>query len=385
MLSQALSKQLKLYKQQHLTRERPVLQGAQQVEVSYDNKQYLSFCSNNYLGLANHPAVIAAVKKAADCYGVGSCAAQVLGGYSYAHQALEEELAEFLGFPRVLLFTNGYTANIGIITTFCQAQDAIFIDRYSHASIIDAACFSGASIHRYPHINTISLEKKLAQSQARYKLIATDGVFSADGSIAPIDKLITLAKAYQAELLIDDAHGFGVIGVCGRGILEHLQTQPAVIYMGTLSKALGTFGAFVAADTIFIDALIQFARANFYTIALPPILAEASRASLKIIQCEPWRLKQLQAHIHYFQQSAKQLELPISESETAIQPLILGSSERALRVYQRLQMNGIWVGLMRPPSVPKGTARLRIILTAAHSKQQIDRLLSALRQILNEV
>lgn len=349
-----------------------------------DGRQVVSFCSNDYLGLANHPKVIDAFKRAADKYGVGSGAAHLINGHNRAHHALEEELAEFTGRERALLFSTGYMANLGIVSTLLRRGDTAFEDRLNHASLLDAGLLSRAKITRYRHRDILDLERKLSNHESGEKLILTDGVFSMDGDIAPLADIARMIKDHNAWLMVDDAHGLGVIGNTGRGTLEHhgLNHRDVPVLMGTLGKALGTFGAFVAGSDELIEALIQSARSYIYTTAPPPAAAEATRTSLKLIKKEPWRREHLNHLITHFRANAKQVGLPLMESNTAIQPLLVGDSKKALQISTALLMKGFLVTAIRPPTVPSMTARLRITLSAGHSEQQLEKLLETLSELI---
>lgn len=362
-----------------LYRHRLVLDSPQGARVRVGAEELLSFCSNDYLGLANHPRVIGAFKAAADRYGVGAGASHLVSGHSAAHHALEEELAAFVGAPRALLFSTGYMANLGVVTALTDRHDSIFEDRLNHASLIDAARLARASVKRYAHGDVAQLARLLAQAPGE-KLIVTDAVFSMDGDVAPLREILRLAAEHGAWLLADDAHGLGVLGDGGRGSFEHLDlaVRPPAILMGTLGKALGGFGAFVAADETIVETLIQRARTYIYTTALPPAVAEAVRAALRIAQEEPWRRERLRVLLARFRRGAEQLGLPLAASPTPIQPLILGDSAAALAASQALRARGMLVPAIRPPTVPPGAARLRITLSAAHEAADVDRLLEAL-------
>jgi 8-amino-7-oxononanoate synthase len=365
---------------QHLYRRRRISDGPQGPEQVGGGKRFINFCSNDYLGLANHPEIIAAFKKGADRYGVGSGAAHLVNGHSRAHHALEEELAEFTGRPRALLFSTGYMANLGVISALVGAGDAVFEDRLNHASLIDAALLSRARLTRYTHGNASSLVAKLSASKAQEKLIVTDGIFSMDGDIAPLPELVTVADKSEAILMVDDAHGIGVLGTQGKGSLAHfgLGINEVPILMGTLGKGVGSFGAFIAGSEDLIEWLIQSARPYIYTTATPPAIAEATRTSLKLIQSEEWRREKLRTLIKRFRDGAEQLGLELMASETPIQPLLIGEAGEALALSKRLEQLGILISAIRPPTVPDGTARLRITFSAAHSEEHVDRLLSAL-------
>ena len=374
-----LQKELDERKAQHLYRCRRISEGAQQPEMVIDGKSVINFCSNDYLGLANHEKVKQAFINGVKAYGAGSGAAHLVNGHSKAHHALEEELAEFTGYPRTLLFSTGYMANLGLAQALVGKGDTVLEDRLNHASLIDGGLLSGARFQRYAHSDTDQLEQKLAAAKGE-TLVLTDGVFSMDGDIANIPDIAQSCKKHEAWLMVDDAHGFGVLGEQGKGSLEHFQlTQKEVpIYMATLGKAVGTSGAFIAGSEALIETLIQKARPYIYTTATPPALAEATRASLKLIQTQPELREQLNDNINYFRNSTEHLNIKLSESQTAIQPLIIGDEEQALSMSQQLLEKGLLVTAIRPPTVPKGTARLRVTLSAAHTKNQIEQLIEAL-------
>jgi 8-amino-7-oxononanoate synthase len=361
-----------------LYRRRRVLGGPQQPRCLVDGRPMLSFCSNDYLGLANHPEVISALRQGAQRWGVGSGAAHLVNGHSAAHHALEEELADFTGRPRALLFSTGYMANLGVITALAGRGDTVFEDRLNHASLLDGALLSRANLRRYPHGDGAALARLALESPPR--LIATDGVFSMDGDLAPIPTLAEIARAAGGWLLVDDAHGLGVLGREGRGTLDHLGlgAEQVPILMGTLGKAFGTFGAFVAGSRELIEMLIQRARSYIYTTATPPALAEATRVSLAIARREDWRRERLRTLIARLRTGATQLGLPLANSPTPIQPLMAGTTSRALAWSQALESAGILVTPIRPPTVPEGKARLRITLSAAHGEDDVDRLLESL-------
>jgi len=363
-----------------LYRRRRVSEGPAGVEVTIDGQRYLSFCSNDYLGLANHPEVVAALQRGAAEFGVGSGASHLITGHGLAHQRLEQELAAFTGRPRALLFSTGYMANLGVIGALTGRGDGVFEDRLNHASLLDAGRLSGARLSRYRHGDLSALERRLAGSTARTKLVATDGVFSMDGDLAPLPELAALARRHGAWLMVDDAHGLGVLGAQGGGSVAHygIDAEAVPILMGTLGKALGTFGAFVAGSEALIENLINTARSYIYTTALPPALAEATRVSLRLARTEPWRRERLQCLVKRLRNGAAQLGLALMPSSTPIQPLLVGEAARAVRVSEALEAAGILVPAIRPPTVPKGGARLRVTLSAAHDEEQVDRLLDAL-------
>lgn len=367
-------------KAQGLYRVRRVSEGPQGPELRVGGERLLAFCGNDYLGLANHPEVVRALQDGADAWGVGSGAAHLVSGHSAAHHALEEELADFVGRPRALLFSTGYMANLGVAGALLGAGDRLFEDRYNHASLLDAARYSGARLVRYAHADVDDLQRCLAASGRGGHLIATDGVFSMDGDIAPLPALAHAACAAHDWLMVDDAHGLGVLGTTGRGSLEHcgLDADAVPVLMGTLGKAFGTFGAFVAGGEDLVETLIQRARTYVYTTATPPALAEATRASLRLVRTESWRRERLRALIARFRAGAAQLGLQLMVSDTPIQPLLVGETGTAVQLSERLRAGGILVPAIRPPTVPEGTARLRITLSAAHDETQVDRLLAAL-------
>jgi len=377
-----LAAQLSQVQEQQLYRSRQVLDSPQGAEVVIAGRHYLAFCSNDYLGLANHPALIDAFQQAAQRYGVGSGAAHLINGHSREHHALEEELADFTGRPRALLFSTGYMANLGVISALLQRGDTVYQDRLNHASLLDGGLLSGARLMRYAHADAQALSKRMT-GRAGDALVATDGVFSMDGNLAPLPDLVQVAQTHKAWLMVDDAHGFGVVGREGRGILDHyaLSAADVPIVMGTLGKALGTSGAFVAGSEDLIEWLIQKARTYVFTTATPPAVAAATRVSLRLARQEEWRRQRLRDWIHRFRTGAEQLGLPLMPSQTPIQPLLVGDAERALRLNKSLLQHGLLISAIRPPTVPTGTARLRITLSAAHQEIHIDRLLDALAAV----
>ncbi|MDD5329924.1 MAG: 8-amino-7-oxononanoate synthase [Sulfuricella sp.] len=370
-----------------LSRRRRVVESAQGARVVEGGREYLSFCSNDYLGLANHPALIEALRQAAGQYGVGAGASHLVCGHSAAHHQLEQELAAFAGQPAALLFSTGYMANLGIVAALAGRGGEIFADKLNHASLNDAALLSRAKLTRYPHLDLDMLERRLAASTARRKLVVTDAVFSMDGDLAPVPELAALCERHDALLLLDDAHGFGVLGEGGRGVLEHfslLAPRPSrIIYMATLGKAAGVFGAFVAGPAVLADYLVQRARPYIYTTAMPPPLATALSASLKLIAAEPWRRERLRDSIAALKTGLKLTRWRLMESATPIQPLVIGANRETLAVSEALRERGIWVPAIRPPTVPKGEARLRISLSAAHSLEDVARLVEALNELEN--
>ncbi len=378
-----LSEALEVRKQKNLYRSRQVIDGAQGVELQVDGTSLLSFCSNDYLGLANHPQVIAAFHQGLDEYGAGSGAAHLITGHSRAHQQLEEELAGFVQRPRALLFSTGYMANLGVMQALLGHGDRVFQDRSNHASLLDGVRQSGARLVRYRHADVIDLETRMRAAPAGEYLLATDGVFSMDGDIAPLAALAGAAAQQAAWFLVDDAHGLGVVGPQGRGSVAQagLGLDQVPILMGTLGKAFGSFGAFVAGSEDLIETLIQQARTYIYTTAAPPAVAVATRAALKLVREEGWRREHLAVLVQRFRAGAEQLGLGLCDSDTPIQPLLVGDAGTALQFSEALRGQGILVTAIRPPTVAEGTARLRITFSAAHSESQVDRLLDALDKI----
>lgn len=369
--------------EQQLYRRPRIMDSPQQPVMQVNGKTMLTFCSNDYLGLANHPEIIKTFQQAANQYGVGSGAAHLVNGHSRLHQQLEEALAEFTKRERALLFSTGYMANLGLTTALAERHDTVYQDRLNHASLLDAAQLSGAKLVRYPHNDVEQLAKRMQAPTSGQKLIVTDGVFSMDGDTAPVKALAALAKQQEAWLIVDDAHGFGVLGSTGAGLLEAEQLEPEdSVLMGTLGKAIGTAGAFVAGSNDLIEYLIQTARPYIYTTAQPPAIAAASLASLQLVQTETWRREWLNQLIQMFRQGAKQLGLALMPSSTAIQPILIGENAQALAISQQLETMGILITAIRPPTVPINTARLRITLSAAHTQQQVEFLLNALNQVV---
>lgn len=373
---------------QSLYRSRCVVEGPQGTTLKIDDKDFINFCSNDYLGLASHPDVIKAFKKGADEYGVGAGASHLINGHSRAHHVLEEKLAEFVNRPRALLFSTGYMANLGIAAALTGSKDFIFEDRLNHASLIDAGRLSGARLQRYLHADAESLNNhllKLTPEQVECRrLIATDGVFSMDGTIASLPELARMAKQHHAWLMVDDAHGMGVLGKDGRGTIDHfgLGLDEVPILMGTLGKAFGTFGAFVAGSEALIETLIQQARTYIYTTAMPPAVAAATLTSLRLLTKEEWRREKLRELIKRFRKGATELGLTLIDSSTPIQPVLIGNVEQTLTISEALFDKGIFISAIRPPTVPEGSARLRITFSAEHSVDQVDHLLAALESIL---
>jgi 8-amino-7-oxononanoate synthase len=384
-----LSEQLHSREEKNLFRRRLVLESPQHTHVSIGGREHLAFCSNDYLGLADHLQLVSAACEGARKYGVGSGASHLISGHSSAHHALEEALARFTGLPRALLFSTGYMANVGAVTALLGHGDAIFCDKLNHASLNDAALLSRAKFSRYshsPHLDLAALERQLAASHAGRKLVLTDAVFSMDGDIAPVPGLLELCEKYDAWLMLDDAHGFGVLGPQGRGTLAHFNIRsPRIIYMATLGKAAGVFGAFVAAQPEIIETLIQHARSYIYTTAAPPLLSHTLLKSLELIEEEEWRREKLAQLVERLKHELNPLRWRLLPSVTPIQPLVIGENDRAVGVSEALRDRGILVPAIRPPTVPQGAARLRISLSASHTMEDLARLGEALGEVSGEL
>lgn len=378
-------------------RKRRTLQSACAPEVQVDGRTLINFAANDYLGLANHPQLIAAAQQAAQQWGVGAGASHLVSGHFEVHAEMEQALARFVAMPAALGFTTGYMANLGIVTALTNRGDVVFADKLNHASLIDAQQLCRAEVKRYPHKDLDALTRLLADTPARNRFIVTDAVFSMDGDLAPLAELLALAKQYDALLIVDDAHGFGVLGPQGRGSLAHLGLQDErILYMGTLGKAAGVHGAFVAGHETLIQYLLQTARSGIFTTAAPPMLAACVLACLPLIEQGDALRAQLRSHIAALRKGlsvsagAETRTTPITTttaqwqllpSDTAIQPIVLGDNAEAVRVANALWERGIWAPAIRPPTVPVGTARLRVSLSAAHSAAHVQQLIDALREL----
>ena len=362
-------------------RTRRTITSAQGPEVRSGGQTFVNFSSNDYLGLANDGRLVQALQAGAARYGVGSGASQLVCGHSRAHAHLEETVAQRLGRSRALLFSSGYLANLAVVTSFAaRRKDVVVMDRENHASLIDGALLSRAGLRRYAHLDTAELENLCGRGCS---LVATDGVFSMDGSIAPLPAIAAICAQRRVLLAVDDAHGFGVLGKTGGGAVEYFslgQAQVPVL-MGTFAKACGVMGAFVAGPDEVIETLVQSGRSCIYSTAMPPALAAAADRALAIIEEESWRRDRLRELIARFVHGARQLELPLIPSETPIQGLIVGSAGAAVSSSDFLRAQGIWASAIRAPTVAKNTERLRISLSAGHSDEQVDRLLEALAQL----
>jgi len=374
----------------HLRRRRRATEPAGGALLNVDGREMLAFCSNDYLGLASHPDLVDALCKGARRYGAGAGASPLVSGHSTANEALERELAAFVGLPRALYFYAGYATNIGIVPALVGDGDAIFSDALNHACLIDGARLSRARIHRFAHADLTELEQQLTNSPARRKLVISDAVFSMDGDVADIPALLALCERHDALLLLDDAHGFGVCGPQGRGSLAAVGMSGAsasrrVLYMATLGKAAGVAGAFVAGPDDLVEWLLQKTRSYIFATAAPALLACALRCSLRLIEDGDGRRAQLQHRIAQLREGLQPLLARsgwrLGHSDTPIQPLLIGGNVEALAVMEGLRDQGIWVPAIRPPTVPEGTARLRIALSAAHTEADIHRLVLALDRI----
>ena len=375
--------------QQGLKRRRRVAETACAPQVMVDGKPMLAFCSNDYLGLANHPQITEALRQGASLYGTGSGASHLISGHSLAHAQLEERLAEFMSphleSAQALYFCTGYMANLAVISALAGKDAVIFSEALNHASLIDGTRLARSQVKIFPHRDVAALSAMLEECKAETKLVVTDSVFSMDGDIAPLPEILALCEQHGAWLVIDDAHGFGVLGEHGRGALEHFGLHsPHIVYMGTLGKAAGVAGAFVAAHATVIEWLVQRARPYIYTTAGAPALAHALLTSLDIISSEEGtqRRAALQARIAQLKAALGGLQQwQLMASDTAIQPLVIGENEAAMRVATDLHNEGIWVPAIRPPTVPPGTARLRISLSAAHNENEVGQLAAALMRL----
>ena len=384
--NQRIHQALEQRNERHLLRRRVSLETPQHAEVKLDGQRLINFCSNDYLGLASEGGD--ALAKAASKWNLGSGASHLVCGHSSAHHELERALADYTGYPRALLFSSGFMANVGTISALAQRGDLIFQDKLNHASLLDGAQMSRAKLLRYRHCDYAQLDDMLAHvsGDSAEQLIVSDSIFSMDGDLADVAELARIANKHQALLMIDDAHGLGILGGeeknQGNGVRDHfgLSDKQLPVYVGTLGKALGGYGAFVAGSEELIDYLVQFARSYIYTTALPPALAEAMLFNLELMK-QPERRNTLSQHIGYFRQQAGQLGLALMPSDSAIQPLLIGDADKALTISEQLKQRGLWVSAIRPPTVPAGSARLRITLTAGHTREQIDRLLQALAEV----
>ena len=368
--------------EQGLLRSRRTLATPQSPHIVVDGKPYLAFCSNDYLGLASNPQLTAALQQGAQQWGVGAGAAHLVSGHFGPHHQLEQQLAAFVGKPAALLFSTGYMANLGVVQALVGKSDTVFADRLNHASLNDAMLLSRAETKRYRHGDMAQLAQLLEQPQIGRKLVITDAVFSMDGDMAPLRELLALCEQHDAWLYVDDAHGFGVLGEQGRGSLSHFGiASQRIIYMATLGKAAGVSGAFVAAEQVVIDTLVNHAHSYVYTTATPPALSVALLQSLQLIAQGDTLRTHLRGLIVKLRSGLSDLPWQLMPSETAIQPLLIGDNQQALKLSEGLRERGIWVAAIRPPTVPQGTARLRITLSAAHTEADVDQLIVALHEL----
>jgi 8-amino-7-oxononanoate synthase len=371
-----LGTQLAALTAQSLKRTPRALEHGVTPTISRGGKSYLNFSSNDYLGLAGHYALRDAVVDTLNEHGIGAGAAHLITGHTELHERLEQRLAQVAGYPRALLFSTGYMANMGVLDALLTPKSTLYQDKLNHASLIDGARLAGAIHRRYPHQELDLLERWLAADEAPLKLIATDQVFSMDGTEADLPRLRELAEQYGAALMIDDAHGFGV---------RAAPLPPVDIYMATLGKAIGTFGAFVAGSDELIEFLQSRARTFCFTTATPPLLAAATLAALDVIQLEGWRREKLAGHITRLRTALTEQGWQLTSSQTAIQPIIIGEAAQTLALSQRLEELGILAVAIRPPTVPVGSSRLRVTLSAAHSDEDVGRLIEALEKARAEI
>jgi len=389
-----LTRNLEKRKDAGLYRNRMTSNSPQSVRVFFDGIEYLSFCSNDYLGLATHPELINALCDCASGWGVGAGASHFLGGHSEPHEDLEQLLAQFMGAERALLFSTGYMANLAVLTSLAGRGDVIHQDRLNHASLIDGALLSRASLKRYPHVDMAELESQLGgeseNNTGGRQIVASDGVFSMDGDLTPLEKMLELGRANNALCYIDDAHGFAVLGEQGRGIVDDSDTRAEdyasghLLSMCTLGKAMGSFGAFVCGSEEMIETLIQHGRSYIYTTALPPAVAAASYAACEVMTNESWRRQKLADLVDYFKAGCQQRALPLMESSTPIQPVLIGDNDKALAIAEQLKQQGLLVFAIRSPTVAAGSERLRITLSASHEESDIDALLDALANAITD-
>ncbi len=353
-------------------------------DIELDGRPCVDFCSNDYLGISAHPRVTGAFIEAARQHGVGARASHLITGHQGEHALLEDELAEFTGRERALLFSTGYMANLGLATALVPKGGTVLGDRLNHASLIDAGRIARASLDHYPHCDAAALEERLAARDSSTAFVLTDGVFSMDGDLAPLPALAAACARYGAYLAVDDAHGLGVIGAGGRGSLEHFALSPQDVpaLVGTLGKAFGSFGAFVAGDADLVETLIQRARTYIYTTALPVAVAAAARTALAVSIAESWRRERVLALTRRFRALARSADLPLADSVTPIQPILLGRADSAVEASRKLLDRGFFVAAIRPPTVPAGTSRLRVALSAAHRDSDVDKLVNSLVEVL---
>jgi 8-amino-7-oxononanoate synthase len=387
-LLDALNRELQQLDKQSLRRRRRIVDTPCAPRVEVDGRSMLAFCSNDYLGLASHPQLVEALREGAARYGVGSGASHLISGHTRAHALLEERLAEFMSphleSPDALYFCTGYMANLAMLTALGGREADIFSESLNHASLIDGTRLARGAVQVYPHGDVAALGNMLAASQAPNKIVVTDSVFSMDGDLAPLPQMLALCEQYGAWLVVDDAHGFGVLGANGRGAPEHFGLRsPYLVYMGTLGKAAGVGGAFVAAHATVIEWLVQRARPYIYTTAAAPALAHALLASLDLIGGAEGNARRahLRSLIAQLQNELTLKRWQLAPSDTAIQPVIIGRNDEAMQVAAALHEQGFWVPAIRPPTVPQDTARLRVTLSAAHTAEDVSQLADALNRL----
>ena len=384
-LEDKLEKNLQQKHKENLYRVRSIRQKTQGATIQINDRQYLNFCSNDYLGLANHPEIISAAKSALDEYGLGSGASALVTGYTKIHQQLEEELADFTDRSRVLLFSSGFAANVGIISALADKNDRLIMDKLCHASLIDGARLSGAKIQRYRHLDTENLDRNIGKSD-QGSWVITESLFSMDGDSAPLEEISAICDKRSTNCYVDDAHGFGLYGENGAGSVKaaNLSEQEVPVLAATFGKAFGVSGAFVAGSEALIETLIQSARSYIYTTAMPPALAAAVLKSLDLVKTENWRREKLFDFVQRFREKAVERGIPLSENAYGpIQPVIIGDSNKAMQISEQLADKGIKISAIRPPTVPKESARLRITFSATHEEEHIDSLVLALSEVLN--
>ncbi|HHR6130234.1 TPA: 8-amino-7-oxononanoate synthase [Providencia alcalifaciens] len=376
-----IDSQLQKRKDASAWRERRCIEKSSGRELHFQGKSYLNFSSNDYLGLSQHPEIIRTWQQGAQEFGVGSGGSGHITGFTHAHYQAEQKLADWLGYPRAILFISGFAANHALITALMTAEDRILADKLSHASLLEGAMHSQAQLRRFSHNSVDSLEKLISKPHTSKTLVVTEGVFSMDGDSAPLDKLQTLAHAHNAWLMVDDAHGLGIWGKQGRGSCDEYGIKPDIL-VATFGKAVGVSGAAVLCDERTADFLIQAARHLIYSTSMPPAQAVAISAAVEKIQQADEQRAQLQRNIRYFRRQLNLPDMQLVDSNTAIQPLIVGDNEKSLQLSQFLREKGIWVQAIRPPTVPPGSARLRMTLSAAHQQDDIDKLLEALNEFV---
>ena len=385
-MNNLFSQELRSLKEKNLYRRLRILEDPQGTHASFEGRELLLFCGNDYLGLSRHPRVIRAAQKALKIYGVGAGSARLISGTLKAHAALEKKLAQTKGKESALVFASGFLANLGILTAFAGEQDVIIMDKLCHASLVDGARLSKAELRVFPHKNYKKCEELLRGSQSvRRRILVTETVFSMDGDLANLEELVRLKKRYDALLVADDAHGMGVLGAHGHGATEDRDLSGKIdIIMGTLSKALGGLGGFVASDKVMTDTLVNFARPFIFATALPPVLCETAREALCVVEEEPLLRKRLWDNIHQVHQGLVRFGLSIGKPESAILPVVVGDEGKAMKIFEKLLVHRIFIPAVRYPTVPKGKARLRVTVSAAHTRQDITRLIAAFTQIMKQ-